>query len=353
MSVGAQVFVSQHIGDLETEQALAAFRQVIADFGRLYRVAPDLVACDAHPDYLSTAYARQTGLPVVSVQHHEAHVLACMAENELDAPVLGVSWDGTGFGPDGTVWGGEFLLVTADGCERRAALRTFGLPGGDQAVKEPRRSALGLLYEALGADVFGRTDLAPVAAFKAGERTVMASLLARGVRAPRTSSAGRLFDAVASLVGLQQRVRFEGQAAMALQFAGDPTIVDEAYPITVGALGTPPEAPGHQVLPIVVDWAPMLSAILEDLARGVARSRISARFHNGLVEAMVRVASAVGCEQVALTGGCFQNAWLLERAVHRLQAAGLRPYWHQRIPPNDGGIALGQVVAAIRQRLKG
>jgi hydrogenase maturation protein HypF len=365
MSVGAQVFVSQHIGDLETEQAYHAFRKVIGDFGRLYRVRPSVVACDAHPDYLSTTYAREAGLPVVSVQHHEAHVLACMAENELQAPVLGVSWDGTGFGPDGTVWGGEFLLITDNACERRAMLRTFGLPGGDQAVKEPRRSALGLLYEALGAEVFGRTDLAPVAAFSPGDRNVMVSLLERGVHTPRTSSAGRLFDAVASILGLQQRVRFEGQAAMALQFAGDPTIRDEAYPMSLaeavvgpGSSGGAPSAapalgcrdPWHPVQPIVLDWAPMLSAILEDLARGVALSRISARFHNGLVDAIVRAATGIGCEQVALTGGCFQNAWLLERAVQQLRAAGLRPYWHQRIPPNDGGIALGQVVAAFRHQ---
>jgi hydrogenase maturation protein HypF len=350
-SVGSQVFVSQHIGDLETEQAFKAFRQVIGDFGRLYAFTPSVVACDAHPDYLSTEYARQSAVPVVAVQHHEAHVLACMAENELKAPVLGVSWDGTGFGLDGTIWGGEFLLVTDRRCDRRAALRTFALPGGEQAVKEPRRSALGLLFEVFGEEALTWSHLPPVAAFAAGDLKVLAGLLARGVNAPRTSSAGRLFDAVASLAGLHQRMRFEGQAAMALQFAADERIEDEAYTMsmTVGPSDARTSGPSDVGDRLIVDWAPMLREILDDVEHHVPAGKISARFHNALVNAIVGVARSVGHEQVALTGGCFQNALLLERAVGRLRAAGFRPYWHQRIPPNDGGISLGQVVGAARE----
>ena len=350
-SVGRQAFVSQHIGDLETEQAYKAFTTVIADFERLYAFSPAILACDAHPDYLSTVYARQSAVPVVAVQHHEAHVLACIAENEVRGPVLGVSWDGTGLGTDGTIWGGEFLLVTDGGCDRRAALRTFALPGGEQAVKEPRRSALGLLFEVFGGDVFGWSHLAPVAAFGTTELKVLAGLLARAVQAPRTSSAGRLFDAVASLAGLHQRVRYEGQAAMALQFAADQRIEAEAYEIALArradsrTLGLSDDRDL-----IVVDWAPMVGQIIEDLQRRVPAATIAARFHNGLVQAIVAVASRIGHEQVALTGGCFQNALLLERAVRQLRAVGFRPYWHQRIPPNDGGISLGQVVAARRTR---
>ena len=357
--VGSQVFVSQHIGDLETEQAFKAFRQVIGDFGRLYAFTPSVVACDAHPNYLSTGYARELAVPVVAIQHHEAHVLACMAENELTPPVLGVSWDGTGLGRDGTIWGGEFLLVTDQGCDRRAALRSFPLPGGEQAIKEPRRSALGLLFEAFGKEALAWTHLPPVAAFAETELKVLESLLIRAVNAPRTSSAGRLFDAVASLAGLQQRVRFEGQAAMALQFAADEAIEDEAYeiPIAVGQGGRGPQRGSRVGVPFspagppfqTLDWAPMLREILDDIEQGVPASRISARFHNALANAIVAVATRVGHEQVALTGGCFQNALLLERAVRRLRSAGFRPYWHQRIPPNDGGIALGQVVGVIRQ----
>jgi hydrogenase maturation protein HypF len=344
-SVGSQVFVSQHIGDLETEQAFKAFRQVIGDFGRLYAFTPSIVACDAHPNYLSTGYARELAVPVVAIQHHEAHVLACMAENELTPPVLGVSWDGTGFGLDGTIWGGEFLLVTDRGCARRAALRSFPLPGGEQAIKEPRRSALGLLFEAFGKEALAWTHLPPVAAFAETDLKVLESLLIRAVNAPRTSSAGRLFDAVASLAGLQQRVRFEGQAAMALQFAADEAIEDEAYEIPISAGQA--DVDHH----LVLDWAPMLREILDDIEHGVPAARISARFHNALANAIVAVATRVGHEQVALTGGCFQNALLLERAVRRLRSAGFRPYWHQRIPPNDGGIALGQVVGVIRQSM--
>ncbi|MGE5357385.1 MAG: carbamoyltransferase HypF [Bacteroidales bacterium] len=336
---GAHAFVSQHIGDLETEQALSAFRRVIDDFGRLYDFTPAVVACDAHPNYLSTGWARECGLPTVAVQHHEAHVLACMAENELKGPVLGVSWDGTGFGPDGTVWGGEFLVVTEEACTRRAFLRTFALPGGDQAVKEPRRSALGALVEAFGSETLGWSDVPSVAAFTERERTVLAGLVKSGVNAPRTSSAGRLFDAVASVVGLHQRVRFEGQAAMALQAAAATAVEDDDYRMAVAQAGADC---------LVVDWAPTLAAIVRDVRRGEKTSSISGRFHDALARAIVDVARRVGHEQVALSGGCFQNALLLECTVARLRQAGFRPYWHQRIPPNDGGIALGQVMGALR-----
>ena len=273
-----------------------------------------------------------------------------MAENELTPPVLGVSWDGTGLGTDGTIWGGEFLLAGDRGCERRAALRTFALPGGDQAVKEPRRSALGVLVEACGAEALGWSHLPSIAAFGATELNVLGGLLARGVNAPRTSSAGRLFDAVASLAGLHQRVRFEGQAAMALQFAVDTSIETDAYDIpVVEGFDSPTAGRGFSRADLLVlDWAPMLREMLADLDRRVPVGAIAARFHNALAAAIVAVATRVGCEQVALSGGCFQNALLLERAVTRLRAAGFRPYWHQRIPPNDGGIALGQVVAAWR-----
>jgi hydrogenase maturation protein HypF len=265
-----------------------------------------------------------------------------MAENELAGPVLGVSWDGTGFGPDGTVWGGEFLLVTDAGCERRAFLRPFALPGGDQAVKEPRRSALGALLEAFGHDAVTWRDLPSIAAFTERELRVLEGLVSRGVNAPRTSSAGRLFDAVASLAGLHQQVRFEGQAAMALQAAAGSTGACDDYRLALA-----PKGAGG----LVLDWAPTLAAVVADVRRRETTALISARFHAALARAIVEVAERVGHERVALTGGCFQNALLLEHTVTGLRKAGLRPYWHQRIPPNDGGIALGQVMGAIR-RLK-
>lgn len=361
---GAEVFLSQHIGDLETVAALEAFRRVIADLGRLYGMKPEQLAADAHPDYLSSRHARESGQPVVSVQHHYAHVLACMAENDVPAPLLGVAWDGTGFGLDGTVWGGEFLRVTAQGVERVAHLRPFRLPGGDQAVKEPRRSAVGLLYAQFGEAVFERTDLAALRAFKPAARRTLAQMLRQGVNAPLTSSAGRLFDAVASLLDLRQEAGFEGQAAMDLEFAIEPGDSDDDYPVQLDAVAAGPEngrdrppcsdQPGGQAfsrpsVTHVVDWGPLVTGILTDLAAAQPVWEIAAKFHNTLAACIVAVARQIGEPRVMLTGGCFQNRGLLERTVIRLRTAGFHPYWHQRVPPNDGGIALGQAVATGRE----
>lgn len=333
LSVGRQVFISQHIGDLETPQALDAFRRVIADVKGLWEHQPQAVACDMHPDYLSTQAAHGMGLPMVQVQHHVAHILSCMAENELEPPVLGVSWDGTGYGSDGTIWGGEFLILREQGWERFAHLRPFRLPGGDRAIKEPRRSALGVLYEMFGDGAF---DLLQQA-FTESERRLLRRMLQQGVNTPTTSSAGRLFDAVASLAGVRQGVNFEGQAAMELEFLTHGVRTDETYPFSLS----------EGASPRVLDWSPIIQAVLQDIQEGVSPSLIAARFHNTLVEMTVAVACAAGLERVALSGGCFQNAYLTERAVRRLTEEGFRPYWHQRVPPNDGGIALGQIMGAV------
>lgn len=361
LSLGSQVFISQHIGDLETDLAYEAFRRVIADFKRLYDAEPAVVAADAHPDYLSAKFARSqapsSATRYVSVQHHVAHVLSCMAENEVPAPALGVSWDGTGYGLDGTIWGGEFFLVTEAACERVAHLRPFRLPGGDQSVKEPRRTAMGLLFEAFGASAFQMADVAAVRACSRAELASFKTMLTRQLNSPLTSSAGRLFDAVAALTNLRQRVRFEGQAAMELEFAiGDIDTV-EAYPMPVlepapssevptadSALRTPHSA-------LLLDWSPLLQALLADLSRNQPPGVVSAKFHNALVEGMVSIARRIGQERVVLSGGCFQNRYLTERAIGRLRQEGFRPYWHQRVPPNDGGICLGQIVAALRRNV--
>jgi len=390
--VGNQVFISQHIGDLETEQAHTAFRRVIADFQKLYEAVPQIIAADLHPDYLSTKFALERRAPsrhesskprlagtvpgvpkIIQVQHHIAHVLSCMAENEITPPVLGVSWDGTGYGTDGTVWGGEFFLVTDESAERIAHLRPFPLPGGDKAVKEPRRTALGLLHEISDDKVFEQKKLAPVAAFSSAELATLKTMLAKKLNSPVTTSMGRLFDAVASLINLRQQIRFEGQAAMELEFALDGIETDEAYELQLvesalqSSAGVPPaistlrdmdrnkipasHAGGTPALPLyVLDWSPMVEAILADVQQGVSVGIISAKFHNALAESIVAVAKRAGQNRVVLSGGCFQNRYLTERTVRRLQAEGFRPYWHQRVPPNDGGIALGQVVAALRRK---
>jgi hydrogenase maturation protein HypF len=375
LGVGSQVFLSQHIGDLETELAHNAFQRVAADLQTLFDAPVTRVAADLHPDYLSTRFARHSRVPMVQVQHHLAHVLACMAENELEPPVLGVAWDGTGFGPDGTVWGGEFILVerAADGrmtWRRVAHLRPFRLPGGEVAVREPRRSALGLLFELQSGDQERRhscrlsaplsevadtqvctpdTDDAPsgwldlaltptLRAFSVPELRALTTMLERDLNSPRTSSMGRLFDAVASLTGLRQLSHFEGQAAMELEFAADGLLDSAGYPLPLTGEG--------DTAPWQVDWRPLVESLLADVERGVAVSAMAAKFHNALSESVVAMARSAAVEQVVLSGGCFQNQRLLEETITRLSRAGFRPYWHQRVPPNDGGIALGQVVAA-------
>ncbi len=328
ISVGQDAVLSQHLGDLGSAPAFENFHGAIDDLSALYAHRPEAVASDLHPDCSSTRSAAALGLPVVGVQHHYAHILSCMTENEIDAPVLGVAWDGTGWGIDGTVWGGEFLRIPARGFERVAHLRTFGLPGGEKAVVEPRRAALGVLFEIYGVDL--PSDLAPVRALSPRERATFIIMLEKRLHTPRTSSAGRLFDAVAALVGIRQTCTFEGQAAMELEWSLEGFETEDRYDVA-----------GE-------DWEPIVRGIVGDLRRGVPVGRISARFHNSLSEIILGVATRVGDEKVALSGGCFQNRALVERTVRKLRAAGFRPYWHQRVPPNDGGIALGQLAALAR-----
>jgi hydrogenase maturation protein HypF len=375
LAVGRQAFLSQHVGDLETPQALAAFERVLGDLARLYEVTPAAVAHDLHPDYLSTKWALASGLPAVAVQHHHAHLASCLAENGVDGPALGVTWDGTGFGTDGTVWGGEFLLGDANGFERVAHLRPFRLPGGEAAVREPRRSAAGLLWEMAKEErdrgrggptgdflegVRGRAG-ATAGAFTDTEKRVLSSMLQKEINAPVTSSAGRLFDAVASLLGVAQKCSFEGQAAMQLEWLADPMELDpgslvfpleETGPLTFGDF--PPgaaQAAGASISlsKIILDWSPLVSSLLVERAAGVPLARLSARFHNALSAAIVEVARRVGCPRVALTGGCFQNRLLTERAAAALRREGFEVLLHREVPPNDGGICLGQAaVAAAR-----
>ena len=338
LSRGSQVFLSQHLGDLDNAPGLARYEHAVEDLERLLGIEPQRIAVDAHPDYASTRAghsrgARGSAVSVVRVQHHYAHALACLAENELRPPALAVVWDGTGYGLDGTIWGGEFLRLECGGFTRACHWRTFRLPGGEAAAREPRRAALGLLWEMMGADALARSDLASVRAFQPSELKVWRTALERGFQAPLTSSVGRLFDAVASLMDVRQVNRFEGQAAMAIEYlAGQVPDHKEAYDF--GMDGD------------VVDWERLIRGLLEDLRRGESQPVMAARFHWTLAEVIIAVARRTSLENVLLTGGCFQNRVLLERAVERLREEGFRPSWPQRVPPNDGGIALGQIVAA-------
>jgi hydrogenase maturation protein HypF len=364
LSVADRVYLSQHLGDMETPEAVAAFERVIDDFLRLYQAAPVAVAHDLHPDYATTHHARELAfrlgrrrggvpVPLVGVQHHHAHLAACLADagepDGMGGPALGVTWDDTGYGTDGTVWGGELLLGDAAACRRVGHLRPFRLPGGDAAVREPRRVALALLWELLGPAALERRDLAPVAAFEQAERRLLGRMLETGWNAPVTTSAGRLFDGVAALLDLAQTVSFEGQAAMALEHLADAGDAGGgagggAYPMTLS---------GGRADGLELDWRPLVEAVLADLARGVARDRIARRFHRGLADAIAAAAGAVGEERVALTGGCFQNRRLTEAAARRLERAGHRVLLHRAVPPNDGGIAFGQVAVAAARLERG
>jgi hydrogenase maturation protein HypF len=334
LRLGPEAILSPHIGDLDNSLSLAVHSRTIDDLLEFFAARPEVVACDLHPDYASTPLAErlaaQWNASLVRVQHHHAHVAACAAEHGIDQPVLGFAWDGTGYGSDGTAWGGEMLICQRAEFRRVAHLRTFLLPGGDRAAREPRRAAFGLLYEMLGAECgeWARAWFAPE------EVRLLLTALGRPRLFPRTSSMGRLFDAVAVLCGLPLRVSFEGQAAMALEFAVDPH-ERIAYPFPLSG-----------AMPAVADWEPLVRAAIADRRAGVPVSSIAARFHNALVELAVAIARQAGYSDVVLTGGCFQNALLSERVSARLAAEGFRVYSHREVPPGDGGIALGQIWVA-------
>ncbi|MBL8217393.1 MAG: carbamoyltransferase HypF [Bryobacterales bacterium] len=322
IALGRQVHLSQHIGDLETAEAFHHFQRTIADLCRLYEFEPELVACDMHPGYLSTQHAPTLGLPVVRLQHHMAHVAACAAENDVDEPYLGVAWDGTGYGTDGTIWGSEFFLVDDGDYRRVAHLRPFRLPGGESAIRDCRRTALSLLHEA-GLPV-------EAAGLEPAQVRLLRQMLQQGVNSPITTSAGRLFDAVAALSGAATTNAFEGQAPMHLEAAILGSETADAYPHPLRNTGGT----------LVLDWAPMLEELL------ASREDAPRRFHLTLAAWITAVARELAVPRVVLSGGCFQNAWLTNAAIARLESAGHRVFTHQRVPPNDGGIALGQAVLA-------
>ncbi|MDZ7316318.1 MAG: carbamoyltransferase HypF [candidate division KSB1 bacterium] len=325
-----RLVISQHIGDLATAEAADAFERVIDDLDRIYRLDGAPAVCDLHPEYISTKFARRRFPQVTAVQHHAAHIAACMAENQLEPPLLGVAWDGIGYGTDGLLWGGEFFIVD-ESFQHAAQFLPFPLPGGEQAIREPRRTALGMLYELFGEAMFEQ-DLPIFEAFSRGELALLRQMLARGVNCPRSSGVGRLFDGAAALLGLRLRSSFEGQAAMALEWRAAEGINDH-YPFEL--------LPGS---PAIVDWRPMLDALLQDMENGQVVALTAAKFHNTLAEIICRAAEQFSMEKVVLSGGVFQNVRLLTEAAERLERRGFRPYWHQRIPPNDGGIAAGQLI---------
>ncbi len=358
---GRRALLGPHLGDLDTEAGEHHFRSSLAAWLKRQGLAPRRIAVDQHPGYRSHRIglelaAAAGAAPPLGVQHHHAHLLACLAEHGLAAPQVGVAWDGAGLGSDGSLWGGECLRLEGSGFTRLARLRPFPLPGAERALLEPCRAALGLLFTAFGAAGLALEDpadlLPPQAAFSAAERLVLCRMLERDVQAPLCSSVGRLFDAVASLLGLCQRCSFEAQAALRLEAAAW-SALEEAVGRPEGA--DPLPACGRYVLalrpapagePWQLDWQPLLSALLEDRARGLPVGPIALGFHRALAGSLVALAGWLGLERLLLGGGCFQNRLLLQLAVEGLRAAGIEPVWPQRIPCNDGGLALGQLLAA-------
>lgn len=357
--VGRQAVLSAHIGDLDNAAALDVFRRAVDDLLKFYRVEPAGVVCDRHPDYASTRFAEQWanrhGTALLRVQHHHAHAAACMAEHAVVGPLLAFCWDGTGYGDDGTAWGGEALLCQGEHYRRFAHLRPFPLPGGDRAAREPFRSALGLLWAARRAeDEQGQRHVRRW--LSAEEWKTLQRAIERGLGAPLTSGMGRLFDALAALCGLHPRTSFEGQAAMAFEFVADHNET-VGYPLPLraadggraGGFAAASTALNAEP-PLWLDWQPLIEQALADLAEETPVRLIAARFHNALVEAAVATAEAVRAEvpevTVALTGGCFQNARLTERLYLRLLERGFRCVLPRHVPPGDGGVALGQLYLA-------
>jgi len=340
LSSGKNVFVSQHIGDLSTQEAFSAFQNVVNDFKNLYEAKDILAVADLHPDYLSTKFAKNNFENISFVQHHQAHVASCYAENKLEGTALGVSWDGTGYGLDGTIWGGEFFRFDDSSFKHFAQFRKFPLPGGDLAIKEPGRSAVGLLFEIFGEKLF-EEKIEFINIFSEQEKKILLQMLKNKINSPLTSSVGRLFDAVAFLTGIKRTTSYEGEAAMMLEFAAASNIPDY-YPFDL--------LPGEV---LIIDWQKMIETILDEMKNNVSPKIISAKFHNTLVESICSVAEKSHEEKIVLSGGVFQNAYLLEHTVHRLRTSGFNPYWHQRIPTNDGGISLGQVAIAMNQKKLG
>jgi hydrogenase maturation protein HypF len=337
-------FLSQHIGDLENWESFRFFEEGIAHLERILEIRPQVVAYDLHPDYFSTRWALAQGsVKQVGVQHHHAHIASCMAENKLDGRLIGIALDGTGYGTDGQIWGGEVLLADYEGFNRLAHLAYVRMPGGAVAIHEPWRMAVSYLWQYFGRD-FLDWEIPFVRQLDRRRVEAVLRMLGRGVNSPLTSSCGRLFDAVAALAGIRQQVNYEAQAAIELEMAMEDSDTDTTgYPLALVANAT-----GW-----LLDTRPLFEGLLADLHRGAPVSTLSRRFHNGLVDVLARVSGLLrertGLNRVCLSGGTFQNAYLLERLTTRLAADRFEAFTHSEVPAGDGGLSLGQAVVAAHR----
>ncbi len=334
-------FPGQHVGDLDNPLALQFFEHVVAHLGKLLDADPAIIAHDLHPAYMSTAYARKRrNLKLLAVQHHHAHIASCMAEHSLDGRAIGLTFDGTGYGTDGKTWGSELLIASLGDCERLGSLAPTPMPGGDRCVDHPDRMAFSFLFSAYGSDA-ADLDLNCMKRIPAPDRSSLAQMLEKNVNSPLSSGMGRLFDAVSALLNICPSPSFDGQPAMELEYfavAGE----SSAYPLELSA------AP-----PFTSDPSPLIRAVVRDIRSGVPREVIAARFHNSICQLGLDMALAArrvtGLDRVVLSGGVFQNTYLTEKLLEELSSRDFRVYIHKMVPPNDGGISLGQAVVAWKR----
>jgi hydrogenase maturation protein HypF len=331
-------FLSQHIGDLENLATYEFFEMTIAHLKRILSIEPEIIAHDMHPDYLSTRYAmEQRRMVRIEIQHHHAHIVSCMAENHVEEPVIGLSFDGTGYGSDGSIWGGEVLIARLDRFERAAHLAHTPMPGGAAAIKEPWRMAVSYLYGAYGKDFFNRR-LPFLGKLNQSKLNIIVEMIEKDINSPRTSSLGRFFDGIAAMVGIRSHVAFEGQAAMELEMVAEASAGD-LYEYAWSSEDT-----------VQIDPRPIITGVVMDIEKGVTPSVVSGKFHATLVamfaDLCLVIRKETGISRVALSGGCFQNAILLSGLSRRLHDKGFHVLTHEKVPANDGGIALGQAVIA-------
>lgn len=342
---GEHAFLSQHIGDMESTEEVKHFNEALTTIKRLFSLEPALVACDLHPDYMTTAMAEEMDLPIVRVQHHHAHIASCMADNLFQGRAIGVAWDGTGYGEDHTVWGGEFLLSDGADLQRLAHLFLYPMPGGEAAIEKPYRMAIGILSRVFESEDRAFDFMRRVRRMDEAEAEAISYQLSSGFNTPMTSSAGRLFDAVSAMLGIRCEAEYEGQAAAELEAVAEE--VSDCYE-------TPLISEGEM---FVLDTRETFRGVALDIERGIDAATIAGKFHatmaDFVVKACVLLSERTGISDVALSGGVFQNKLLLRRALDGMRENGLEPMVHRRVPTGDGGISLGQAVIAAQRFEKG
>jgi len=362
-------FLSQHIGDMENMETLEHFDSTISLYKRLFHIEPEIIAHDLHPDYLATKYARElgeSGIKLIPVQHHHAHIASCLADNGLESPVIGVAFDGTGMGADGNIWGGEFLVADYRNFRRAGHLEYLPLPGGAAAIKRPYRTAIGYILTLLGENALNaviaseakQSQLASIGQVTGVEVEVIKRQIERKINSPLSSSMGRLFDAISALLGIRGEIDYEGQAAVELEMAALSSVIarpvpGEARELDEAISGNNESYPYRIVEDEgirIVHLRDLVSAVIEDLRQGISKGRISVKFHNTVArminEMCHLIADETGVNQVALSGGVFQNRLLLRKTVSLLESSGFQVFTHRHVPCNDGGISLGQAVIA-------